>query len=114
MLFRSKPIIGEDIFGVESGIHVDGIMKKETIYEAYAPAEVGQKRTIVMGKHSGSSAIVAKLKECQMPMIDEIHMRWLLDAIKQISMKKRRSISDDEFIIIARKVMAYEGNEKNS
>lgn len=110
---ENKPIIGEAIFKVESGIHVDGIMKKEAIYEAYTPAEVGQKRTIVMGKHSGSSAVIAKLKELQVPVLDEIHMRQLLYAVKEMSIKQRRSISDDEFIVIAREVMAYEGEEKN-
>ena len=111
---KNKPIIGEAIFCVESGIHVDGIMKKEAIYEAYSPTEVGQKRTIVIGKHSGSSAVAAKLKECQIPMLDEAHMRRLLLAVKQVSMKKRRSISDEEFIVIAREVMAYERKEKDS
>lgn len=111
---KNKPIIGDDIFCVESGIHVDGIMKKETIYEAYSPTEVGQKRTIVMGKHSGSSAVVAKLKECHMPLLDDMYMNRLLQAVKQVSMKKRRSISDEEFIVIARKVMAYERKEKDS
>lgn len=111
---KNKPIIGEAIFRVESGIHVDGIMKKEAIYEAYTPDEVGQKRTIVIGKHSGSSAVVAKLKECQLPMPDEMHMRQLLCAVKQVSIRKRRSISDEEFIVIAREVMTHEREEKNS
>ena len=111
---KNKPIIGENIFRVESGIHVDGIMKKETTYEAYAPMEVGQKRTIVIGKHSGSAAVEAKIKEYELPVPDEAHMNWLLKVIKQMSMKKRRSISDEEFINIARKVIAYERSEKNS
>lgn len=111
---KNKPIIGEAIFHVESGIHVDGIMKKETTYEAYSPEEVGQKRIIVIGKHSGSSAVAAKLKEYQMPVPDEAHMARLLRAVKQISMRKRRSISDEEFIVIAREVIAYERDKKNS
>lgn len=109
----NKPIIGEAIFKVESGIHVDGIMKKEAIYEAYTPAEVGQKRTIVIGKHSGRSAVIAKLTELQMSIVDEVHMRQLLYAVKEMSVKKRRSISDDEFITITRGVMAYGRDEKN-
>ena len=111
---KNKPVIGEAIFCVESGIHVDGIMKKEMTYEAYSPTEVGQKRTIVIGKHSGSSAVTAKLKEYHIPMLDEEHMRQLLLTIKQVSMEKRRSISDEEFIVLAKGVMTYERKEKDS
>ncbi len=105
----TKPILGQDIFKVESGIHVDGMMKKEGIYEAYSPELVGQERKIVIGKHSGASAVNAKLKEYKMPMLDDKHLVWLLGTIKKVSMKKKRSISDEEFVVIVRKVMAYEG-----
>ncbi len=104
----TKPILGKDIFKVESGIHVDGIIKKEGIYEAYAPEAVGQQRKIVIGKHSGASAVNAKLQEYKMPMLDDKHLIWLLGTIKKVSMKKKRSISDEEFVVIVRKVMAYE------
>ncbi len=54
---RTKPVIGSNIFAHESGIHVDGIIKKSELYEPFAPDEVGLYRKIVIGKHSGRGAI---------------------------------------------------------
>ncbi len=56
-----KPVIGEDIFKCESGIHVDGIEKNTHTYEPYNPDDIGSKRTIYIGKHSGKKAVVLRL-----------------------------------------------------
>ncbi len=62
-IWESKPIVGRRVFSHESGIHVDGIIKLPENYEFYPPEEVGRTREIVLGKHSGTAAVVMKLKE---------------------------------------------------
>ena len=62
-IWDSKPVVGRRVFSHESGIHVDGIMKSPENYEFYPPEEVGRTREIVLGKHSGASTVVMKLKE---------------------------------------------------
>lgn len=62
-IWDSKPVVGRRVFSHESGIHVDGIMKSPENYEFYSPEEIGRTREIVLGKHSGASAVVMKLKE---------------------------------------------------
>lgn len=52
-----KAIVGADIFTHESGIHVDGLLKDRRSYEALDPRLVGREHRIVLGKHSGTSAI---------------------------------------------------------
>jgi len=52
-----KPIVGKNSFRHESGIHVDGMLKDPRTYENFDPSIVGQKRGIVIGKHSGRSVI---------------------------------------------------------
>ena len=53
----NKPIVGQAIFEHESGIHVDGVLKVPDTFEPFTPETIGTERRIVIGKHSGSSAI---------------------------------------------------------
>jgi homocitrate synthase NifV len=59
----NKPIVGRAIFEHESGIHVDGVLKVPDAFEPFMPEIVGAERRIVIGKHSGSSAIQHVLAE---------------------------------------------------
>jgi homocitrate synthase NifV len=55
----NKSIVGDWVFTHEAGIHVDGLIKDRRNYEAFSPAEVGRTHRTVLGKHSGSNAVVA-------------------------------------------------------
>ena len=55
----NKSIVGEKVFTHESGIHVDGLLKDRRNYESFDPAEVGREHRTVLGKHSGSAAVVS-------------------------------------------------------
>lgn len=63
ILSDNKPIVGKSVFFHESGIHVDGLLKDPIVYEAFSPKEVGGQREIILGKHSGTTAINHRLKE---------------------------------------------------
>ena len=53
-----KPVVGHNAFRHESGLHVDAMLKNHHSYE-FLPADwVGRKREYVIGKHSGSAALV--------------------------------------------------------
>ena len=54
----NKSIIGESVFTHESGIHVDGLLKNPLNYQGVDPAEVGREHRLVLGKHSGSKAVM--------------------------------------------------------
>lgn len=54
---ESKAIVGSAVFTHESGIHVDGLLKDARSYQALDPALIGRENRIVLGKHSGLSAI---------------------------------------------------------
>jgi len=54
----NKPIVGRDVFNHESGIHVRGLLADERTYEPFSAQDVGHAdRQIVIGKHSGATAI---------------------------------------------------------
>ena len=109
-----KPIIGKTIFHVESGIHVDGILKNPANYEAYKPELVGKETTIVIGKHSGSNSIKIKCKEHGIKITDMSKINCILEKIKQLSMEKRRGLSDDEFLKVVCEVLANEREKVDS
>lgn len=90
------PIIGESIFWVESGIHVDGILKKSSNYEIFPPELVGQVRRILIGKHSGLCSINIKLEEFGYSEFEKDKCLLILQKVKLESNKLGRSISDGE------------------
>ena len=103
-----KPIIGQKIFYVESGIHVDGIIKNPANYEAYEPQLVGKETTIVIGKHSGTNSIKLKCNEHGIDVHSQSDIDLILNKVKQICMEKRSGLTDDEFLGLVREVLADE------
>lgn len=99
-----KSVVGEAIFHVESGIHVDGIIKKTANFEPFPPEAVGAKRKIVLGKHSGKSSIAAKLRKYRFEPADEEAIQRLLERVRDLSIRLGRSISDGEFIELAQEL----------
>lgn len=95
----SKPVLGKDIFKYESGIHADGIEKNPSTYELYDPALIGGKRTLCIGKHSGTGAVVKKLKELNMSCRRE-DASAALDAIRKRSIKWKRNLDNSEIMEI--------------
>lgn len=92
----NKPILGNAIFAVESGIHVDGIMKDPQLYEPYPPELIHAKRHIVLGCTSGRKSIEAKLRELKLNCC-KIDTAFILDKVKEKSRSLCRSITDKEF-----------------
>jgi homocitrate synthase NifV len=105
---NKKPIIGKHIFQVEAGIHVDGINKNPATYEAYAPSLVGGRFELIIGKHSGSKAIRLKLEEFGVGVTEELTIDKILRRVKSFCTEYRRSLSDEEFMLIVKEVIQHE------
>ncbi len=64
LISKTKPIVGDNAFAHESGIHQHGVLACRETYEIMRPEDVGLSESkIVLGKHSGRHALEAKLKE---------------------------------------------------
>ena len=98
---RNKPILGRRIFHVESGIHVDGILKDPKCYEPFPPETVGLKRKIVIGKKSGTASIKTKLAELGISCAEE-KIPAILEGVRAKSEKKRGALNDLEFAQVVR------------
>ncbi|MDR3724349.1 MAG: homocitrate synthase [Terracidiphilus sp.] len=53
-----KAVVGEAIFTHESGIHVNGLLRDPQNYQFLDPAAYGREHRIVLGKHSGTAAVL--------------------------------------------------------
>ncbi len=74
-----KPIIGENIYSHESGIHVDGILKEPSTYEFFSPELMGERRRLVLGKHSGRKAVRYLAEERGYSITDGLIDEFLCD-----------------------------------
>ncbi|MEM2976321.1 MAG: homoaconitate hydratase [Thermoplasmata archaeon] len=54
---RNAPIVGNGVFTHKAGIHIAGVLACPATYEPYPPDAVGNRRKIVLGRHSGRSAV---------------------------------------------------------
>ncbi len=96
----TKPIVGENAFSHESGIHAHGVIEKSDTFEPgiMTPEMVGHRRRIVLGKHTGRHSIENKLSEIGMfppkEQLDEI-----LERVKALSVSGKKVTDDDLFTI---------------
>ncbi|NLA11412.1 MAG: homocitrate synthase [Firmicutes bacterium] len=98
-LYPSKPIVGSNTFAHESGIHADGVLKHPGTYEVFSPEEVGLQRQIIIGKHSGGTAIKSKFVEYGIALSDE-EADALLAAVRSAAVELKRPLFDKELMYI--------------
>lgn len=89
------PIVGKNIFAHESGIHVNGMIKSKSSYEAFEPEEVGLLRDFPIGKHSGSSTLLYHLAKLGIkPNMKKVNN--ILPKVREIVTNRKQVMSADE------------------
>jgi 2-isopropylmalate synthase len=100
----NKAIVGDNAFAHEAGIHQDGMLKNSITYEIMTPSSVGvPEGKIVLGKHSGRHALVARCRALGSPLSPEQleHAYILMTTIAD----RKKTVDDkdlEEIIIAAR------------
>jgi len=98
---RNKPIIGDNIFSHESGIHQDGMLKNPLTYEIMTPESVGREKTkYVLGKHSGRRALQERIEGLGI-RLDEDRLTDYFWRFKDMADSKKE-ITDNDLIALAR------------
>ncbi len=92
---ESKPIVGGAVFSHESGIHVAGLLRDPTTYEALSPIPFGRTRQIVLGKHSGRAAVRHALELLGFNADDGRVLETLARVRAQASTTKRAVTTDE-------------------
>lgn len=90
-----KAVVGERVFAHESGIHADGVIKNPKNYEGFDPAEVGLRRYLVVGKHSGTSGLIERYKSLGI-ILEKEDANRLLRRVRVISGRLKRPLSDHD------------------
>ena len=91
----NKAIVGANAFAHESGIHQDGVLKNPETYEIMTPESIGRTKTdLVLGKHSGRSAVKAKLEELGYNLEEE-QLLLVVDALKKLADRKAKVYDED-------------------
>ncbi|ACX72824.1 isopropylmalate/citramalate/homocitrate synthase [Methanocaldococcus vulcanius M7] len=103
----NKAIVGENAFAHESGIHAHGVLAHALTYEPIPPELVGQKRKIILGKHTGTHAIEAKLKELGIEVGKDISKEQFDEIVKRIKMlgDKGKRVTDRDVEAIVEDVV---------
>jgi len=98
----NKAIVGDNAFAHEAGIHQDGMLKNPMTYEIMTPSSVGvPEGKIVLGKHSGRHALVARCRAMGKPLSpDELEHAYML-MTTVADRKKKVDDNDLEEIITA-------------
>lgn len=102
------PIVGDNIFAHESGIHGDGVLKNPLTYEVFSPDEVGLERQIVIGKHSGTNALKAKFREYGIELGDDMAQEFLA-VVRSTAVDLKRSLFDKELVALYEEFMRRRG-----
>ncbi|XP_010428949.1 PREDICTED: methylthioalkylmalate synthase 3, chloroplastic-like [Camelina sativa] len=93
-----KPIVGDNCFVHESGIHQDGILKNRSTYEILSPEDIGivtsKNSGLVLGKLSGRHAIKDRLKELGYDIGDE-KLKDIFSRFRDLTKQKKRVTDDD-------------------
>lgn len=95
-----KAIIGTNVFAHESGIHADGILKNPSSYEAFSPEEVGLQRQIIIGKHSGSKALIHKFSAEFGIQLEPKTARELLKEVRATAVELKRPLFSKELMLL--------------
>ncbi len=99
----NQPWVGPNAFSHESGIHVAAVLSCPMTYECVNPEEVGNRRRLVLGKHSGTHIVKSRLDEKGVSASQE-QICDIVRAIKRAGEEHGR-VSDDEFWNIVKDVM---------
>jgi len=79
---KNHPLVGNNAFTHESGIHVAALLENPRTYEPISPKLVGNKRNFVLGKHTGKH-IIRQLLEDNDTETDEALIEDIVSQIKQ-------------------------------
>ena len=97
---KNKPIVGENAFAHESGIHQDGVLKKRETYEIMTPESVGREESkIVLGRHSGMHGFSKRLQDLGITL-SEMDLKNAYEQFLVIADRKKEVFDEDIYAIV--------------
>jgi len=110
---RLSPLIGQNAFAHESGIHAHAMIQHARAYEPITPELIGIKRSdnvediikqsIKLGKHTGGHSLKAKLQELGITATNE-QFTNIMDHVKDFG-DKGHEVTEEDFYAILKDVL---------
>ena len=99
------PVVGENAFAHESGIHTHGVLVCTDTFEpgVMTPEMVGQKRRIVLGKHAGKHAVKQAIELAGF-VTNEEQLVEVLGRIKELG-DKGKPVTDADLYAITESIL---------
>lgn len=101
----TQPVVGENVFSHESGIHTQGVLKCSETFEPgiMTPEMVGHRRRLTLGKHVGRHAVRQMLIDAHIQP-DDAQLDIIVEKVKAIASKGKR-VTEADLYEIAESVM---------
>ena len=93
----NRPIIGDDIFTCETGLHLQGLQNKPETYEPFSPERVRAERKLLFGQKSGRRAILQRMRQLNSAFSDEL-TDSTIQMIRETATTLQRPLNDSELI----------------
>ena len=99
----NQPWIGPNAFSHESGIHVAAVLNCPLTYECVPPEAVGNRRRLVLGKHSGTAIVRSRLSERDVEATQE----QICEIVREIKRRGEQQgrVPEEEFWSIVDSVL---------
>jgi 2-isopropylmalate synthase len=108
----TQPVVGENVFSHESGIHSHGVIKNSATFEPgiMTPEMVGHRRRLTLGKHVGRHAVRQILADARISPGDT-ELDTIVEKVKAIASRGKK-VTDADLYAIAESTMGIELNHK--
>jgi 2-isopropylmalate synthase len=108
----TQPVVGENVFSHESGIHSHGVIKCTETFEPgiMTPEMVGHRRRLTLGKHVGRHAVRQMLSDVHIEPSDA-QLDVIVEKVKAIANRGKR-VTESDLYEIAESTMGIELNHK--
>ncbi|GAB7015671.1 2-isopropylmalate synthase [Methanogenium cariaci] len=107
-----QPVVGENAFAHESGIHAQGVLADASTFEPgiMTPEMVGHRRRLKLGKHVGRHAVARMLTDAHI-VVQESELDEIVAQVKEVS-NRGRKVTENDLYEIADMVIGGAGVEK--
>jgi 2-isopropylmalate synthase len=102
---RNKAIVGKNAFAHESGIHQHGFLKRKDTFEIMDPKDIGADESeLVMGKHSGRSALQHKISALGFDLTKD-ELDEVFRDFKVLADEKKEIFEEDIIALVQKQTM---------
>lgn len=92
----NTPVVGSNAFATSAGMHQSALLKDSSTYLFMSPRDAGWERVeMPLTKHSGSAAVIARLRHLGFGNMTDKDMRKIFARFKEIGDRKRFVYDED-------------------